>query len=435
MAVERALLITVQFDGRTASSRPPQPGSTGRRTDGLWSLEDEAQELKELVVSSGCRVVGEITARRHQPIAGTFIGEGKLEEIAQAVARMRAHVVVFNQELSPAQQRNIEAAVGTKTIDRTQLILDIFAQRATSQEGKVQVELAQLRYLMPRLVGQGVMLSRLGGGIGTRGPGEQKLEIDRRRIRDQIARLGDELHALGRRRGAVRLRRKETQVPVAALIGYTNAGKTTLLNRLSGEAATAKDQLFTTLDPLARRVKLSGMEAVIVTDTVGFLHHLPHHLIEAFKATLEEARDADLLLHVLDVSHPLLAEHAGAVEQVLQSLELSQKPILTVLNKCDRLDQEAHRETLERVYSPGCGISAKTGQGIDRLLKLIEERLSGTMAAPIRVRVPAERSDLIASIYRHGRVIHRQDHDGTVELTARIPASLQASLISYIIHP
>ncbi|MBI3021207.1 MAG: GTPase HflX, partial [Candidatus Omnitrophica bacterium] len=240
MSIERALLISVQLDPRF------QPGSA------VWSLADEAQELKELVRSSGCRVVGEMNVKRHQPVAGTFLGAGKLEEIAQSVVDRQAQAVVFNRELSPAQQRNIEELVRVKTIDRTQLILDIFAQRAKSQEGKVQVEVAQLRYLMPRLVGKGIMLSRLGGGIGTRGPGEQKLEVDRRRIRRRITRLAEELQKLERRRGATRSRRKETGVPVAALVGYTNAGKTTLLNRLTGVSGAVKDQLFTTLDPLAR---------------------------------------------------------------------------------------------------------------------------------------------------------------------------------------
>jgi GTP-binding protein HflX len=289
------VLVTVQLDPRFS-----------KRRGAPWSLEDEAQELEELARSAGCRIVGGVRAKRHQPVAGTFLGSGKLEEIAQASAEAKAQMVIVNYELSPAQQRNIEAALGVKTIDRTQLILDIFAQRAHSQEGKLQVELAQLRYLMPRLVGQGVMLSRLGGGIGTRGPGEQKLEIDRRRVRARIARLTDELEQLGRRRKATRSRRQEAEVPVVALVGYTNAGKTTLLNRMTGASGTERHQLFTTLDPLARRLSLPGGESMVMTDTVGFLHHLPHHLIEAFKATLEEARDAHLLLHVLDVSHALV---------------------------------------------------------------------------------------------------------------------------------
>ena len=420
MPAERALLVTVQLDPRFSKGRA------------VWSLEDEAQELQELILSAGCRVVGEVSARRHQPIAGTFVGTGKLEEIAQAVTDGQAQVVVFNQELSPAQQRNIEEALRVKTIDRTQLILDIFAQRATSQEGKVQVELAQLGYLLPRLVGKGIMLSRLGGGVGTRGPGEQKLEVDRRRIRSRLTRLGDELQKLDRRRGASRSRRKETEVPVAALVGYTNAGKTTLLNRLTGVAATVRDQLFTTLDPLARRLRLPSGETIILTDTVGFLHHLPHHLIEAFKATLEEARDAEVLLHVLDVSHPLIAEHAQAVEEVLRALALFDKPKITVLNKRDRIEDALRVDSLRRAYEPACAISAKTGEGIDGLLSRLAEQLSVLLVEPTHLRVPSERSEVIASVYRSGKVLRRLEVDGAIELTARLPAKLKASLAPYI---
>ena len=420
MPAERALLVTIQLDPRFSQGRT------------IWSLADEAQELQELVLSAGGRVVGGLSARRHQPVAGTFLGGGKLDEIAQAAEEVQAQAVVFNQELSPAQQRNIELLLRVKTIDRTQLILDIFAQRARSQEGKVQVELAQLRYLMPRLVGKGIMLSRLGGGIGTRGPGEQKLEVDRRRIRARITRLGDELQKLSRRRAATRSRRKETEVPVAALVGYTNAGKTTLLNRLTGAMGLVKDQLFTTLDPLARQVRLPSGETIILTDTVGFLHHLPHHLIEAFKATLEEAHDADLLLHVLDASHPLLGEHATAVEEVLRDLGLANKPMVTVLNKRDRLDDPRRAEILEHTYAPACAISAKTGEGLDALLVRIAERFSTLLVEPTRLRVPAEHAELIASIYRSGKVLKRHEADGAIELTARLPAKLKASLSDYI---
>ncbi|MBI3083556.1 MAG: GTPase HflX [Candidatus Omnitrophica bacterium] len=420
MSIERALLISVQLDPRF------QPGSA------VWSLADEAQELKELVLSSGCRVVGEVSVKRHQPVAGTFLGAGKLEEIAQSVVDRQAQAVVFNRELSPAQQRNIEELVRVKTIDRTQLILDIFAQRAKSQEGKVQVEVAQLRYLMPRLVGKGIMLSRLGGGIGTRGPGEQKLEVDRRRIRRRITRLVEELQKLARRRGATRSRRKETGVPVAALVGYTNAGKTTLLNRLTGVSGAVKDQLFTTLDPLARRLRLPNGETIILTDTVGFLHQLPHHLIEAFKATLEEAQDAEILLHVLDASHPLLSEHAQAVEEVLGELGLSDKPRITVLNKRDLMEDAHQAEALERTYPPACAISAKTGEGLSRLLPCIAEELGELLIEPTHLRVPAERPDVVASIYQSGKVLQRQEVNGAVELTARLPATLKVSLSEYI---
>jgi len=421
MTGERAVLVSVELDPRFSKNRA------------MWLLEDEAKELSELTISSGCRVVAEVSARRHQPVAGTFLGSGKLEEIAQVAASARSNVVIFNQELSPAQQRNIEEALGVKTIDRTQLILDIFAQRAKSQEGKVQVELAQLRYLMPRLSGKGVMLSRLGGGIGTRGPGEQKLEVDRRRLRARITRLSEELNKLGERRATIRSHRKETQVPVAALVGYTNAGKTTLLNRLTGAVGTAKNQLFTTLDPLARRLKLSGGEMVILTDTVGFLHHLPHHLIEAFKATLEEARDADLLLHVLDASHPLASSYASTVEEVLDELELQDKPTLTILNKCDLVTDPLRAEALERAYPPSVAVSAKTGEGLDRLQALMSRELSLLLIAPSHLRIPSEQSAAVARVYQAGQVISREETDGTIKLIARLPASLKNELTQYVI--
>jgi len=398
--MERALLVTIQFDhrsphlsatpkgGANESEDPSLRSASGRpRQVGGWPLADEQRELEELAISAGCRIVGTATARRHRPVAGTLIGSGKLDELAQLVEETQAQVVIFNQELSTAQQRNVEEHLNVKTIDRTQLILDIFAQRAKSQEGKIQIELAQLRYLMPRLTGKGVLLSRLGGGIGTRGPGEQKLEIDRRRIRRRITKLLDELERLSRRREATRQRRKEAQVPIVALVGYTNAGKTTLLNRLTGAGSLVENRLFTTLDPLARRLRLpakrhegqAGLSSgrwIVLTDTVGFLHRLPHHLIEAFKATLEETRDAEVLLHVLDASHPLVVEQAEAVHEVLALLQLQQKPIVTVLNKIDRVADRQALKAFERHLPCPVVISALTGQGLDELLELIEEQLT-----------------------------------------------------------
>ncbi|MBI3010133.1 MAG: GTPase HflX [Candidatus Omnitrophica bacterium] len=368
--MEHVLLVTVQLDARFAHDGPD------------WAPEDESQELQELATSAGCRVIGQVVVKRHQPVAGTFLGSGKLEELRELSKKDGAQVLVFNQELSATQQRNIEEEVGVKTIDRTQLILDIFAQRAKSQEGKVQVELAQLRYLLPRLTGKGVLLSRLGGGIGTRGPGEQKLEVDRRRIRMRIARLSNELSRLGKRRQAMRVRRKESGIPIVALVGYTNAGKTTLLNRLTGADSVTRHQLFTTLDPLARRLQFDRKDAIILTDTVGFLHHLPHHLIEAFKATLEETRDASIILHVLDVSHPRALQHAEAVERVLHNLEFGDKLTLTALNKSDLVSDTYVLTALKRLYSPSVAISARTGEGIEELLKLIQETLHSELANP-----------------------------------------------------
>ena len=424
MPAERALLVTVQFDPRFARV-------------GAWTIDDEAAELRELARGAGCQVVDEASAKRHEPVAATLLGSGKLEELAQRARAARANLIVFSQELSPAQQRNIEQELGAKTIDRTQLILDVFAQRARSQEGKVQVELAQLRYLLPRLVGKGILLSRLGGGIGTRGPGEQKLEMDRRRIRTRLGRLGDELKQLARRREATRARRHEADVPVVALVGYTNAGKTTLLNRLSGAGAATRDQLFTTLDPLARRARLPGGEPVILTDTVGFLHQLPHHLIEAFHATLEEARGADLLLHVLDMSHPRVDDHARAVAAVLGELGLEDKPLVTALNKRDLLQGRplaaAELRALEQAYAPAAAISAKTGEGLDALGALISARLGMTREPPTKLRIPAERSDALALLYRAGQVVSRREHDGVVDVAARLSGPVRAALAQYIL--
>ena len=421
MPSERALLISIQLDARFA------------RGSRAWSLEDEAAELRDLVASTGGRVVGELSVKRHQPAAGTFLGTGKLEEIAERADELQAQAVIFNHELSSSQQRNIEDVIGVKTLDRTQVILDVFAQRAKSQEGKVQVELAQLRYLMPRLMGQGLLLSRQAGGIGSRGPGEQKLEMDRRRIKTRIGRLEDDLAQLQRRREAARAKRKETGVPVAALVGYTNAGKTTLLNRLTGAAGVIKYQLFTTLDPLARRMHLPSGETLILTDTVGFLHHLPHHLIQAFHATLEETADADVLLHVLDVSHPLVEEHARAVEEVLASLELKSKPKLTALNKCDRLADDVQLAALERAYAPSAAISAKTGQGIERLLARLDQALAPLLTEPVRLRIPADRAQLVAAVYQDGQVLQRRETGDAIELTARIPERLRALLSPHLL--
>ncbi len=419
MPAERAILVTVTLDQPQAALR--------------WSAEDQAHELHELAESTGCRVVGEIIGRRHRPVAGTFLGDGKLEEIARAGDDAQAQVVIFNQELSPSQQRNIEDRLRAKTIDRTQLILDIFAQRARSQEGKLQVELAQLRYLLPRLTGKGIMLSRLGGGIGTRGPGEQRLEMDRRRIRARITRLGRELERVGQRREATRARRRESEVPVVALVGYTNAGKTTLLNRASGSLAPAKQQMFTTLDPLARRVRLPDGEWIVLTDTVGFLHDLPRQLVEAFRATLEEAQDAEMLFHVLDASDARAGDRAAAVEQLLGQLDLGTKPRITVLNKADLVGDPDVLRTLEQVYAPAAAISARTGQGLEGLWALLRTHLETILSAPVRLRLPAERGDLLTSLYRSGQVLQRREADGLVEVTARVPAKLQTSLASYIV--
>jgi GTP-binding protein HflX len=292
--LERALLATIRF--KALSHRDP------------WPASEIQGELKELVLSSGLEVAEELLLERDRPSPAHLIGSGQAERVRDRSAAARANVVVFGADLSFAQQNNLEEEIGLKVIDRTQLILDLFARRAHSNEGKVQVELAQLRYRLPRLSGKGILLSRLGGGIGTRGPGEQKLEMDRRRIRLRISRLAREMEEIRRRRQTAREKRRSEEVPSAVLVGYTNAGKSTLLNSLTGANARSEDSLFTTLDPLTRRLPLPGGQGILLTDTVGFLHRLPHHLIQAFRATLQEAAEAFLLLHVMDASSPLLEE-------------------------------------------------------------------------------------------------------------------------------
>ena len=329
-----------------------------------WEVEDNLAELAELATDAGLNVVDSFVQKRSHPEPGTFIGKGKAQELAEIVEP--GDLVIFDDELTPAQQANLSDLLDTPVIDRTQLILDIFAQRAQSNEGKIQVELAQLNYLLPRLTGKGTALSRLGGGIGTRGPGETKLETDRRRIRKRISDLRKELEEVRKTRGLHREGRKETMVPVVALVGYTNAGKSTLLKALTGSDTFIADQLFATLDPLIRRWELKEGRWVYLTDTVGFIRKLPHTLVAAFQATLEEVVHADLLLHVIDASHPQALEQTEAVEQVLQEIGATQ-PIISVYNKMDLVDYPLG------VKVPDQAVSAGTGLNLDKLTDAVCE--------------------------------------------------------------
>lgn len=411
--MERALLVMVHL--RDAAYRDS------------WPVADSAAELKELARSSGLGVVHEMTLQRGRPTPRYLVGKGAAEDLGRLCGELRPDVVVFGADLGPAQQRNLEELIGLKTIDRTQLILDIFAQRARSQEGKVQVELAQLQYLLPRLVGKGILLSGLGGGIGTRGPGEKKLEVDRRRIRDRIRRLRDDLEEVHRRRGVARAKRLEQEVPAVALIGYTNAGKTTLLNALTGAGAAAEDRLFTTLDPLARRVILPSGQPALLTDTVGFLHRLPHHLIEAFRATLEETVESQLLLHVVDLSNPLLEEQSAAVHEVLRELDAEQNPVLTVLNKVDRVEP-GFLQAVKRRYPEGVFVSAKTGEGLPYLLQRVGLSLSSRMEE-VSLLLPAGAQRWLGRIYEEGKVLERRSgENGVIEVRARVSHRLRGQL-------
>ena len=385
--MERALLVTIKL----STERTP------------WGIEDAAQELEELALSAGVEAVDNVIASRDRPTPDLFIGKGKAEEIALLSQEEGIDTVIFSHNLSGTQQRNLEEAIGRKTIDRTQLILDIFARRASSPEGKMQVELAQLQYLIPRLVGKGIILSRLGGGIGTSGPGEQKLEADRRRIRKRIDKLKEDLKHLTEHRNILRKGRSEKAVPAVALVGYTNAGKSTLLNALTDARQVESDALFTTLDPIFRSLQLPNGEKIVISDTVGFLHNLPHHLIEAFKATLEEVVQADLLIHVLDASNPLVHEHNKAVFEVLKELGADRKPLITALNKIDLVDNKIGFARLMQDFINPVDISAKLRQNLDILLEKVQGNFSGRMINA-EIMIAHSRMDLVDLLYREGKI-------------------------------
>ncbi|MFZ5801686.1 MAG: GTPase HflX [Candidatus Omnitrophota bacterium] len=333
-------------------------------------MDEMVEEMTELILAANGRVVGMSKANLENPHPAFLVRGGKLAEIRSQAQAAGAQVIIFNCDLNPVQARNIESETGIRAVDRTGLILDIFARRAQSRDGKLQVELAQLEYLMPRLVGQGVIMSRLGGGIGTRGPGEQKLEVDRRKIRDRILRLKKEVAKLEQHRRLLRSGRQQKGLFQAALVGYTNAGKSTLLNALTGAGTFVQDRLFATLDPKTRVQKISGGADILFTDTVGFIRDLPHQLIDAFRATLEETAEADLLLHVLDASSEYRDEHQAVVEKTLAEIHASAKPVITVLNKIDQIGPEAC-ERLRARFPEAVLISAREGTGLEVLTKTI----------------------------------------------------------------
>jgi GTP-binding protein HflX len=425
------------------TDRHPRFGSTPRTprlecaalvglvSGGLGRVDPDhaLDELAGLAEAAGARVVLRVLQERPKPDPATFLGSGKVDTLAAACEETQADTVIFDNELSPAQLRNLEARLSRKVLDRTQLILDIFARRARTREGKLQVELAQLRYLMPRLVGAGTALSRLGGGIGTRGPGETKLETDRRRIRHRISSLGREIDAVRRRRGQLRERRHKEAVPTVALVGYTNAGKTTVFNRLTGDESPASDALFVTLDPLVRRVRLPDRRQLLLSDTVGFIDRLPHSLVAAFRATLEEVAAADLLVHVIDASAPDRVRRIDAVRRVLAEVGAATVPALEVYNKCDLLDPDAVRR-LQGASPAALCISALRGDGRQELVDALVSRLSlDTTRVTLEFDAESEEDrGRIAQLYRHAHVLRHIASNGRIAVEAEVPRRLLQAL-------
>jgi len=435
-AAHRAVTAQAAAARDAVAASGAAPKSDGRPSIPEFDAEESLAELRTLAESAGARVAGEILQRRDRPDPATLVGAGKLEEIAGAAASADADVVLFDHDLSPSQQRNIEKIIQRRVIDRTQLILDIFARHARTREGQLQVELAQLHYMMPRLAGHGVEMSQLGGGIGTRGPGETKLETDRRKIARRVRHVEQQLENVRRIRAQQRQRRESAPVATVALVGYTNAGKSTLFNALSRAGVLSSPKMFATLDPTIRAVELPSKRKVLLSDTVGFIRNLPHTLVSAFRATLEEVQRASLILHVSDASSRLSAEQDAQVEIVLKELEAEKKPRLRVMNKVDLLDEEvaenlmsdAARESSRTVY-----VSAVEGTGLDTLLKRIDKMIEEDQISRIRLRVPQKEGKTLALLEARARIYSREYNDGAVELEVEAPQSIVRRVRGWVI--
>jgi GTPase len=384
-----------------------------------------------LASSAGAEVVDTVTQKLQKPTAPYYIGKGKAELIRDSIQQQRVTSVIFDDELSPAQGRNLENLLSRKVLDRTQLILDIFAQRARSREGRLQIELAQLQYLLPRLTRMWHHLSRQTGGIGTRGPGETQLEVDRRRVQERIARLERELQAVRKTRAVQRQGRKRHQWPVAAVVGYTNAGKSTLLNLLTGADVLAEDKLFATLDPTTRSFTLPNKQRLLLTDTVGFLRKLPHTLIDSFKATLEEVHEADLLIHVADLSHPRVDEQMEAVDGVIKELDAYGKQTVIIFNKIDQLGERDLVHGYLQRFPGSVAISARTGEGVNQLVQVLQGALSSWRLRS-KYRIPTNESALLAEIHRVGHILELRYEGDDALIVAHVPPQLEQRLTRFV---
>jgi GTPase len=443
MRKERAFLVGLDYRTR---KRPASPkltsGAQAARdtvtaaksrpvSDPQFSAEESLAELRDLATSAGAEIAGEILQRRDRPDPATLIGRGKLEEIAGAAASVSADLLLFDHDLTASQQRNIENVVHARVIDRTQLILDIFATHARTREGQLQVELAQLDYLLPRLTGRGAEMSQLGGGIGTRGPGETQLETDRRKIYRRIRHVKEQIENVRRIRAQQRQRRESVPVATVALVGYTNAGKSTLFNALTNATVLESPRMFATLDPTLRSVTLPSKRKVLLSDTVGFIRNLPHALVSSFRATLEEVQRAALILHVSDANSPLSAEQDAQVDKVLTELEAGQKPALHVKNKVDLLppkQRDSLRDDARTVH-----VSAAKGIGLTTLLDRIDQMLSEDALSRVHLRVPQKEGKALAMLEARSRIYSRKYKDGAVELEAEVPESLARKLKEWVV--
>lgn len=387
--------------------------------------QESLNELEELVDTAGAVTVGKVIQNREQIHPGTYVGTGKIDEIKELLVSLDATGIVCDDELSPAQLNNLRRLLDTKVMDRTLIILDIFAKRASTSEGKIQVELAQLKYRVARLTGFGVSMSRLGGGIGTRGPGEKKLEMDRRLIKDRISQLNKELKEVKRHREITRSQRSKSHIPVVAIVGYTNAGKSTLLNQLTDAGVLEEDQLFATLDPTTRNLELPSGQEILLTDTVGFIKKLPHHLIQAFRSTLEEAKYADLVLHVVDASNPQMDLQMHTVYETLSELEVKDKTVITLFNKVDRLDVKPVLKDLKADKT--LYISAKTGDGLDNLKEVMEQILRERNIYIERI-FPYDKAGSIQLIRKYGQLIEESYVEDGIAVKAYVPHSIYGRL-------